>query len=53
MTELRFLRIGFNSSIGNDEAEQFSGGYSEDTLLWVELDVVCSEIVERKPQVIY
>ena len=50
---LDFSRICFNSSTGDDEAQELCGGHAENAFFQIELDVVCSEIVEREPQVVY
>ena len=44
-----FSQVCLNSSIGNNEAQELSGGNAENTFFRIELDVICSEIVEREP----
>ena len=43
----------FNSSTGDNEAQELSGWYTENAFFRIELDVVCSEVVECEPQVVY
>ena len=38
---------------GYNEAQELSGWYAENAFFWVKLNVVCSEVIEREPQVVY
>ena len=48
-----FGRISFNTSTGDNETQELSGWYGENAFFWIELDVVCSEVVECEPPVVY
>ena len=37
----------------NDEAQELSGWYAENAFFRIELNVICSEVVECHPQVVY
>ena len=41
------------ASTGYNEAQELSGWYTENAFFRIELDVVCSEVVECEPQVVY
>ena len=53
MTELGSWMGLLQSSTGYDEAQELSGWYVEYAFLRVKLNVVCSEVIEREPQVVY
>ena len=40
-------------STGDNESQELSGWYAENAFFRIELDVICSEIVECEPQVVY
>ena len=48
-----FGRISFNTSTGDNETQELSGWYAENAFFRIELDVICSEVVECEPQVAY
>ena len=45
--------ISFNTSTGDNESQELSGWYAENAFFRIELDVICSEVVECEPQVVY